>query len=49
MYDFHDNFIEEHFDAKLIFSDTDSRSYEIKSGDIYEELFKHRNLFDFSN
>ena len=49
MYDFHDNFIKEHFDAKLIFSDTDSRSYEIKSGDIYEELFKHRNLFDFSN
>ena len=22
---------------------------KIKSGDIYEELFKHRNLFDFSN
>ena len=49
MYDFHDNFIKEHFDAKLIFTDTDSLSYEIKSGDIYEELFKHRNLFDFSN
>ena len=25
------------------------QSYEIKSKDVYEELFKHKHLFDFSN
>ena len=28
---------------------TDSLIYEIKSEDIYEECFKHKYLFDFSN
>ena len=37
------------FDAKLFFSDTDSLSYETKSENIYEELFKWKDLFDFSN
>ena len=49
MYDFHYNFIKKHFDAELLFTDTDSLTYEIKSEDIYEELFKHKHLFDFSN
>ena len=49
MYDFHYNFIKKHFDAELFFTDTDSFTYEIKSEDIYDELFKHKNLFDFSN
>ena len=49
MYDFHYNFIKKHFDAELLFTDTDSLTYEIKSKDVYEELFKHRHLFDFSN
>ena len=30
-------------------SDTDSLTYEIKSEDVYEEFFKHKHLFDFSN
>ena len=49
MYDFHYNFIKETFDAALLFTDTDSLTYEIKPEDFYEKLFKHKHLFDFSN
>ena len=48
MYNFHYNFITKHFDAEWLFTDTDSLTYEIKSEDIYEEFFKHKDLFDFS-
>ena len=43
MYDFHYNFIKKNFDAELLFTDTDSLTYEIKSKSVYEEFF------DFSN
>ena len=49
MYDFHYNFIKKHFDAELLFTDTDSLTYQIKSEDVYDEFFKHKNLFDFNN
>ena len=49
MYDFHYNFIKKNFDAKLLFTDTDSLTYEIKSENVYEEFFKCKDLFDFSN
>ena len=49
MYDFHYNFIKKNFDAELLFTDTDSLTYEIKSKDVYEEFFKWKDLFDFSN
>ena len=49
MYDFQYNLIKKHFDAELLFTDTDSLTYEIKSEDVYEELFKHKRLLDFSN
>ena len=49
MYDFHYNFIRKRFDSGLLFTDTDSLTYEIKSGDVYEEFYKHKHLFDFSN
>ena len=49
MYDLHYNFIKKHFDAELLFTDTDSLTYEIKSEDVYENVFKHKHLFDFSN
>ena len=49
MYDFHHNFIKKYFDAKLLFTDTDSLTYEIKSKNVYEEFFKWKDLFDFSN
>ena len=49
MYDFHYNFIKKPVDAELLFTDTDSLTYEIKSEDIYEGFFKYKHLFDFSN
>ena len=33
----------------LLFTDTDSLTYDIKSKYIYGEFFKHKHLFDFSN
>ena len=36
-------------DAELLFTDTHSLTYEIKSEDIYEEFFKPKHLFDFGN
>ena len=33
----------------MLFTYTDSLTYEIKSEDVYEEFFKHKHLFDFSN
>ena len=49
MYDFHYNFIKKNFDAKLLFTDTDSLTYEIKSENVYEEFFKWKDLFELSN
>ena len=49
MYDFHYSFIEKHFGALLLFTDTDSLTYEIKSKDVYEEFFKQKHLLSFSN
>ena len=44
MYDFHYRFIKKHFDAELLFTDTDSLTLEIKSEDVYEEFFKYKHL-----
>ena len=49
MYDFDYNFIKKNFDAKLLFTDTDSVTYETKSENNYKEFFKWKDLFDFSN
>ena len=40
MYDFHHNFIKKNFNAELLFTDTGSLTYEIKSEDVYKEFFK---------
>ena len=32
-----------------MFTDTDSLVYEIKTKDAYEDLYKHKNLLDFSD
>ena len=49
MYPFHYNFIKKNFSAKLLFTDTDRLTYEIKSENVYEEFYKWKDLFDFSN
>ena len=43
IYDFHYNFIKKNFDAELLFTDTDSLTYEMKSENVYEEFFKQMN------
>ena len=48
-YDFYYNFLKKNFDAQLLFTDTDSLTYKIKSENVYEEFFKWKDLFDFSN
>ena len=49
MYDFRYNFIKKIFSAELLFTDTDSLTYEIKSENVYKEFYKWKDLFDFSN
>ena len=49
MYGFHYNFIKKNLSTKLLFTDTDSLTYEISSENIYKEFFKWKDLFDFSN
>ena len=49
IYDFHYNFIKKQFDTELLFTDTVSLTYEIKSEDVHEEFLKYKHLFDFSN
>ena len=49
IYDFHYNFNKNNFDVELLFTDTDSLTYEIKLEDVFEEFFKNKHLFDFSN
>ena len=33
----------------MLFTDTDSLTCEIKSEDVYEEFFKYKHFFNFSN
>ena len=42
-------FLKKFFDAELLFTVTGSVTYEIKSENVYEEFFKHKHSFDFSN
>ena len=49
MYDFHYNFIKKNFNAELLFTDTNSLTYETKSENVYAEFFKWKDLFVFSN
>ena len=49
MYDFRYNFIRKNFSAELLFTDTDSLTYEIKSENINEDFYKQKALFDYSN
>ena len=49
MYEFHYKYIGSKFDAKLLFTDTDSLVYEIKIKDVQEDFHQDKNLFDFSD
>ena len=49
MYDFYYNFTKKNFDAELLFTNTDSLTYGIKSENVYEEFLKWKDLFHFSN
>ena len=43
MYDFHYNFVKKIFDAELLFSDTDSLTYEVKS-EMFMKNFLNTNI-----
>ena len=47
MYDFQYNFIKKNFDVELLFTDTDSLTHEIKSGNVYEEFFIIQKIQSF--
>ena len=51
MYDFHYNYIKQHYGskAKLLFTDTDSLTYEIEAEDVYSDFYKDKDLFDNSD
>src|SRR5271156_297057 len=50
MYDFHYNNIKKKYGdkAKLLFTDTDSLCYHIKTDDLYTEMYKDKQAYDFS-
>jgi hypothetical protein len=51
MYNFHYAFIGEKYGdrAKLLFTDTDSLCYELRTDDLYEDMKINQDLFDTSN
>ena len=51
MYDFHFNYIREKYgsNAKLLFTDTDSLTYNIRTEDIYKEFWDDKDKFNFSD
>ena len=51
MYDFHYNYIKKRYGdrAKLLFTDTDSLTYEIEAEDVYKDFWKDKDMFDNSD
>ena len=51
MYDFHYNYIKKKYNykAKLLFTDTDSLTYEIQTEDVYADFYQDKHLFDNSD
>ena len=51
MYDFHHNYIKNKFGdrAKLLFTDTDSLTYEIEAEDVYQDFWYDEDKFDNSD
>ena len=44
----HYEYIQNKFNARLLFTDIDSLVYEIKKVDIYEDFYQDKDLFDLS-
>ena len=51
MYDFQYNYIKQRYGnkSKLLFTDTDSLTYEIETEDVYKDFWENRDLFDNSD
>ena len=51
MYEFHYEYIKNKYgnNSRLLFTDTDSLVYEIKTEDAYEDFNNDKKIFDFSN
>ena len=49
MHEFHCKYIKRKCNANLLFTDTDSLICEIKTKDVYEDFYKNKRLFDFSD
>ena len=51
MYDFHHDYIKKNFGdkAKLLFTDTDSLTYEIEAEDVYRDFYNDKEKFDNSD
>ena len=51
MYDFHYNYIKNKYGdrAKLLFTDTDSLTYEIEAEDLYQDFWYDKDKFDNSD
>ena len=51
MYDFHYNYVKKRYDdrAKLLFTDTDSLTYEIETEDVYKNFWNDKDMFDNSD
>ena len=51
IYEFHYDYIKNKYGnkSKLLFTDTDSLMYEIKTEDVYEDFSSDKEKFDFSN
>ena len=51
MYDFHYNYIKKKYNdkARLLFTDTDSLTYEIKAKDVYKDFWNDKDMFDNSD
>ena len=51
MYDFHYNYIKQQYGnkARLLFTDTDSLTYEIEAKDVYQDFWNDKDKFDNSD